>query len=522
MSNCFEYIQQKSRKNASIYYMGYKMSMNTFMQEVSRFSAGLVSLGLAKGDVVTIYLPTCPHCLVAFYACSRLGLVANIVHPVTPIPMLKENLQKTQSKVLLFYDILVRDEKTLKDLKQILVRCSVADYANWKKPALALYGSVRKKIKDVIGYKKLLHNNVETASVGAGQDVVCYMHSGGTSGEAKVVKLTNDNFNGLSDSLIDMYHPQTSGKETSLVTLPVFHAYGLCVAVHVCLALNLSLALLPKFNPKAVNRCIRKYKITMWAVVPVMLKKMLKYKKFYNKSLQNLDVIWCGGDVVDESLVEMTDTVMARFGSRARLMRGYGLTETCGVCVVNNYKNYRKNSCGKPLLNCKAYIVDEQGNELPANTLGEIVICSPGLMKGYIDGGESFDNVRGGVKTGDIGYLDSDSYLYVVDRKKRSVKIAAVNVFPAEVESCIKSLPEISEACVVPYKYNQKQYLKAYVTLNKPMDNDMVTRIVLDVCRKNLMRYSVPRLVQVLDEMPRTKLGKVDFSALEKYSYHQN
>jgi len=260
----------------------------------------------------------------------------------------------------------------------------------------------------------------------------------------------------------------------------------------------------------------------MWATVPVMVKKMLAYKPFRGKHIKNIDVIWCGGDVVDESLVEMTDTVLARYGSKARLMRGYGLTETCGVCAVNNYQNYRKNSCGKPLLNCKAYVVDEQGNELPANTLGEIVICTPGLMDGYIDGGESFDTERGGVKTGDIGYIDNDGFLYVVDRKKRSIKIAAVNVFPAEIERCIKTLPQIAEACVVPYKYNQKQYLKAYVTLTEPMDNDQATKLVVDVCSKNLMRYSVPRLVEVLPEMPRTKLGKVDFNALQKYPYTQD
>jgi len=521
LSNCYQYIQQNHNKNAFVSYMGHKIPMESFLKEIDRFAAGLSSLGLVKGDVVTIYLPTCPHSIVAFYACSHLGLVANIVHPVTPLPMLKENLQKTQSKALLFYDILVRDEKPLQELGQILIRCSIADYVTWRKPIFALYGNIGKREK-VIKYRSLLKDGVQTPSVGTADDIVCYMHSGGTSGEAKIVRLTNKAFNEVATSLLDMYHPVVTGKETSLVTLPVFHAYGLCVGVHTSLALQLSLALVPKFNLKDVNKCFATHKITMWATVPVMVKKMLAYKPFRGKHIKNIDVIWCGGDVVDESLVEMTDTVLARYGSKARLMRGYGLTETCGVCAVNNYQNYRKNSCGKPLLNCKAYVVDEQGNELPANTLGEIVICTPGLMDGYIDGGESFDTERGGVKTGDIGYIDNDGFLYVVDRKKRSIKIAAVNVFPAEIERCIKTLPQIAEACVVPYKYNQKQYLKAYVTLTEPMDNDQATKLVVDVCSKNLMRYSVPRLVEVLPQMPRTKLGKVDFNALQKYPYTQD
>ncbi len=109
--------------------------------------------------------------------------------------------------------------------------------------------------------------------------------------------------------------------------------------------------------------------------------------------------------------------------------------------------------------------------------------------------------------------------MYVVDRKKRMVKIAAVNVFPAEVEACIIKLPFVSEACVVGCKVNGKQYLKAYVTLKEQMDKREVEKQVIAHCKASLIRYSVPTFVEALDAMPRTKMAKIDFKELENRQF---
>ena len=132
-------------------------------------------------------------------------------------------------------------------------------------------------------------------------------------------------------------------------------------------------------------------------------------------------------------------------------------------------------------------------------------------MSGYL-GGESTAN--GKIATGDIGFLDADGYLTVVDRKKRMVKIAAVNVFPSEVEKVILSLPQIDEACVVPVSVDGKTYLKAYVTLRSGADN-FNTSLVTEICSQKLIKYAVPNFVEVLPQMPRTKIGKIDVYALQ-------
>lgn len=519
-NTCYETMLGGVSHNGNIVYYRHKIPMSEFLQDVESFSAGLLQLGLQKGDVVTMYLPSCPQGVAAFYACSKLGLVANIVHPMIPLNLLKENLRKTNSKALMFYDVLVRDEKTLATLGQKLVRCSIADYVTVRKPVYSLYAKcVGKRLKNIDTYAKLCKNRAHTEVLGDETDVVCYMHSGGTSGNPKIVKLTNRAFNMTALGMAQMYHPTVDASCYNLATLPIFHAYGLCSAVHAPLMLGYSLVLVPKFDTAAVKQCLAKHKVTCWSVVPAMLKKLLKDNRFDNKrALADLDVIWCGGDVLDESMVEQVDGILKKYCPRAKLMRGYGLTEVCGVCVVNNYDHYRAESCGLPMPTCEAQIWDDDGNVLPPNVHGEIVICSGGNMQGYLEGENCIAEKDGKswVLTGDVGYMDEQGFVYVVDRKKRSLKIAAVNVFPSQVEACVKQLDFVDEACAVGYMHNEKQFVKVFVTLKTPTDAETVRRKVTEICQANLIPYSVPKFVEVISEMPRTPLGKIDYKALEQ------
>ncbi|MCH5157352.1 MAG: acyl--CoA ligase [Clostridiales bacterium] len=519
MVTCYEFLHSGVNRNGYIVYYGHKLKISQFLQDIESFSGALIQLGLNKGDVVTLYLPTCPQALVAFYACSKLGMIANIIHPLVPVNLLADNLRKTNSKVLLFYDVTVKDENPLTKLGQLLIRCSIADYVHVRKPAYALYSRMSGKRVGVIDtYAKLLKKgaNTPTELQGKAEDLLCYMHSGGTSGEPKIVMLNNNAFNSVTDGMFKMYHPNVQVGDFNLATLPVFHAYGLCSAMHGPLSVGYSLILVPKFDTKAVSRYINKYRVTVWSVVPAMLKKMLKDNTFDNKGLSSLDVIWCGGDVCEEALVERVNGILSKYCSRARLMRGYGLTEVCGVCIVNNYDFEQKGSCGRPMPGNYVQIWDDYNNILSEGELGEIIVSGNGVMNGYIEGGNCLVDMEGKtwVKTGDIGYI-SDGYLHVVDRKKRSIKIAAVNVFPSQIEQCVSKLDFVSEACAVGVKVDGKQFVKVYVTLAKPTDYETVKREVTEICRRNLIRYAVPRYVEVIEQMPRTDFGKIDFRSLE-------
>ena len=520
---CYEMLVKNcDKKKGCIVFFKHRLSINKFIKNIDDFAYSLKKLGFKKGDVLTLYLPTCPQALVGFYACSKLGVVANIVHPMTPLEKLKENLQEVKSKGLMYYDILVKEHKDLKTLNQILINCSISNYFVFRKLFYYIFARTKHRpCKGSLAYSKLIYHNPNNKSEveieGAGSDIVCTMHSGGTSGKPKIVALQNDALNELSVSLEKMYtrKERGGGSEYSLVALPIFHAYGLGVAVHTCLTNKYSLILTPTFSPKNINNLIREYNVTFFVGVPVMFKKMLEQKNFYGKHLAKLRDLWCGGDVLHESFVEHFDTVMKRYGSSARLFRGYGLTEVSSVCAANTFEHYRKNSCGKAIPNTKIEIWDDDGNVLKPKTIGEIVVQSPSVMKYYIDDKDGFvikDNEKW-IRTGDVGYMDCDGYLYVLDRKKRSVKINAINVFPAEVETVAKQHKLVDEACAVFYHYNEKTYIKLYVTLKKTtsINEEKLKKEIIVLCEKNLMKYSVPRLVEIIDEMPRTNMGKIDY-----------
>ena len=518
LNTCYEVMLNRCKKDGKIVYYDHVIPMSRFLRDVDAFARGLTNLGLVKGDVITVYLPTCPQSVVAFYACSKLGLIASFVHPLTPVDELADNITITKSKALLFYDVLVKDERSLLKLNVQLLRCSITDYVTFRKPVYGLYAkAIGKRVKDVKAYAALIKDKTPTDIAGNGQDVVCYMHSGGTSGQPKIVKISNFAFNSTATTIVDMYNPVNDGTNYYLTTLPVFHAYGLCNSVHTGFVAGFNLALIPQYDIKVVKRYFNKYNITAWAVVPAMIQKMLRANAFDHKRMGKLDVIWCGGDVLTEQLVEQVDGILAKYSKRpAQIMRGYGLTETCGVCAVNNYDHYAKESCGRPIDGCQVEIWDEQGNVLPTGEIGEIALTANGLMSGYLDDDGSFVKDGHWIKTGDMGYVDENGFVYVVDRKKRMVKIAAVNVFPSEVENCISQLPFVREVCVVGTKVNGKQYLKAYVSLKQPMSGSDVETQIISYCKAHLIRYSVPTFVEVLDALPRTKLAKIDFKSLEE------
>ncbi|WPL39799.1 class I adenylate-forming enzyme family protein [Malacoplasma iowae] len=522
--NCYEKMIKESNKNTgTISYYDTTISISKFINYVDNFASSLIKLGFKKGDVLTIYLPTNPQSLIAFYACSKLGVIANLVHPLVPIESLKNNLKENNSKGLLFVDFLVKDTSLLKNTNQILIKTSLSDFMGTLKPFIKAFLLCKKiKIKNCLNFNSLLKkdNNInypqeEVLDV----DPVCRMHSSGTTGSPKIVELSNLSLNNLSDNLNKMYSKQIVPGKNALVLLPIFHAYGLGVAIHTCLCNQYNLVLVPKFNFKHVAKLFKKHKINFVAGIPVMFKKIITRKAFFGNHLKYLEDIWCGGDLITDTEVKEFDEIIKKYNGTARIMRGYGLTEVSGVCCVNRDGYYRNGSCGKSIPNTVIEIWDENNNKLKPNQIGEIVITNNSLMEQYLNDDKGFSIKDGNkwIKTGDIGKLDEDGFLYLIGRMKRSFKINAINVYPEEVEKIILHLDFVDEVCVVPYQQNNKTLLRAFITLKqKNIDIHKVKEEIINLCNQCLIKYSIPSDIKILDLMPRTNIGKIDFKLLSE------
>lgn len=532
--SCYSFMKSCSTgfdEAGAVTYFGNKIKYKKLFKDIDLLTQYFLSIGLKHGDVFTIFLPTTVQSIVAFYALNKIGVISNIVYPLTPPVVLIEKMERLNSKGILILDLLAAPYiKLLKERNYKIIVCSNSDYVGWLTPFFKIFEHLKVKsaneiLQSTTKYCDALrvHEKFDNSYTPSGSDIAVFLHGGGTTGESKTIMLSNSalNYLALTVSRLDKEHKP--GDEYSLVVLPLFHAFGLGVSVHFSLCNGFCCVPVPKFKPSSVNKLINRYNITFIVGVPNMYKKMLEESNFEGKHLKKLRLLFSGGDVLSEQLITQFNEKIRKFGGSGTLMRGYGLTEASSVCCTNTEKNLRENSIGKPLEGIKMSIWDESENELPFGEIGEIVVTGPTLMLGYHNADAEFGHgltEKDGekwVKTGDLGYRDEDGYFYFTSRKKRMIIISGYNVYPNDIENRVLTLPFIKEACAVEDSQNGKTIIKLCVSLqDSSMSENQAVKLIDDFCKENLQRYCQPRKITVMDELPKTNMGKIDFVQLGK------
>ncbi|MGN0765022.1 MAG: class I adenylate-forming enzyme family protein [Christensenellales bacterium] len=510
-------------------FWGASTTRAKFIRDVENFAGYLINLGVGKGDNVVLCLSNIPNALVCFYAINRAGAIANLVHPVIPSEKLQAMDEEMSPKAyILFDEFFYKYKDWIEATGKPIILCSAQDYLPMAfKPFYNAY--VAKKLStnnssNVVRYRDIGKYTAPTVAVD-GEDVAVYMHSGGTCGKAKTVMMSNRALNNLTDNILDAIDHRYSNKDAMLMALPIFHTYGLGVCLHSMICAGIRIILMPKFKADTACYLIKRYGITFVAGVPYMYSKMLASGKFKGKMLTKIRACYCGGDKVSENTKQLFKQAMEKQGNNILLSEGYGLTEAC-VCCINTMKVYKPNSIGRPVKSMTFAIIDEQGNFLPPKSKGEIVISGPTLMKGYYhseDDREAFfedDKHVKWLRSGDVGYIDEDGNVFFTDRIKRLVKISGVNVFPQEIENVVDNLDCVKISCVVETTINGKSATKLYVVKDKStlLGEQEIQEKIRQAIAQNFMRHSMPGIIEFIDELPRTPIGKVDFVALQQMS----
>lgn len=530
---CYDYLKVCAKKTGdfnAVVAFGSKIKLSKIISDIDALAAFFNSIGIAKGDAVTIFLPNVVHAFTTFYSLNKIGVIANIVHPLTSPEGLKESIDLTKSKAIFILDILAgKYADVLNEAGIPCILCSNSDYIIAPAvPAFKVFEKIKGKglenYKNSIKYSKAVSIGSKKSSVDChdGSQIAVYLHGGGTTGKSKTIMLTSNNLNALAEKLNTLDIPHKAGDEYSLMVLPIFHAFGLGIAMHFPLTHGFTSIPMPQFNAETANKHLRKHKVTFLLGVPNMFKKMIEEKHFDGPHLKNLRLVFCGGDVLPERLVKEFNRIVAKNGGKGKLFRGYGLTEVSSVCTVNTYENNRENSIGKPLGDIIVQIWDEMKNELPAGETGEIVVRGDTAMLGYFNGDNTVlnegvyvdKNGNRWVPTGDLGYKDSDGFVYFTGRKKRMIIISGYNVYPVDIENVVLQLPFVSEACAVQGYIKNKPCVKLCVTLKNAMNKDDAEDKIQTYCKKNLAKFSCPRKIEIMDSFPRTKMSKIDFMKL--------
>ena len=537
--NCYEYFLECIRTDYgdldydAVKQFGHRIRRSEFVRHVDCLSAYFQKdLGLVRGDVYTVFLPTNIQSFAAFYALNKLGVIVNFVHPLSPPEVLAEAMADTKSKGILILDILAA--KYIKVINESSTPCLVCSYSDYpgivKKAGLRvfeLFGALpTRRLKQRCSYRRAIRKYPPCEGLsGNGDDIAVYLHGGGTTGKSKTIKLTSGAINTVSFEVGKIGGVETPGTDSTIMVLPLFHAFGLCLAMHVPMCNGACIIPMSQFHPKRFNRLMQKNKIIFLVGIPVMFKKLMREDNFDGPHLKSLRLLFCGGDDVTEASLDEFNTCLEKWGSSGRLYRGYGLTEVASVCSVNTADNFMRHSIGKALNGVRMEIWDENKQPLPPGEVGEIVISGSTAMQGYFTldkpGDEGLYTDSEGTKwvlSGDLGYTDEDGFFYFSGRKKRLIIISGYNVYPHDIDARVEELPFIREVCAAQGYANGKPLIRLYVSLKDSGRDEEHKKEIFRHCEAHLPSFSHPREIVVMDELPRTHMKKIDFMKLTEFA----
>ena len=489
----------------SLCYEGQWHTSGSLAGRAAAFATGLADLGVRPGDRLLVLMANCPEVLITYGAAWRAGAV------VTP---------------LLF--LVSEDElgHALADSGAVGVVTTV-EFLPKVAGALAGAPAVRFVIIPGVtadapssagpGVPVLDFDAVASAEPGpiadrSGTDLAALLYTGGTTGRAKGVPLTHANLFWCGSAASGSW--ERAGINSMILPLPLAHAYGLLV---VCGGMHRTkgarTVLMRWFDPAGWVRLAAEHRVQASALVPSMI-QMLLGQPLEEADLSALTAISSGA-------APLAEEVRREFEARvptAMIYEGYGCTESATLISANPFGARRTGSVGQPVAGCEVTIRDDADQEVPVGEDGEICARSPGVMSGYWHAPDSAATVlaNGWLHTGDIGHLDADGYLYVVDRKKDLILRGGFNVFPRDVEDVLLAHPAVALAGVVGRPdVRLGEEVVAFVSLRPGAE--VTAEELIEHAQRHLGRYKYPRQVTIVPAIPLTSVGKLDRKKLRQW-----
>lgn len=456
-----------------------------------RLAGGLIELGIEPGDRVVVMMANCPEVAIAYQALWRAGAAITPAIFLLPPDELRHLITDSEAKAVIC---------TPEFLDTVMIASRDVDTLKW-------IVSVGPEADGVIPLESLEQADPAPIVSRDDDDLAALMYTGGTTGRAKGVMLSHSNLWFTGKNAHDASN--VPGITRGLGPLPLSHSYGLIVTVVGMHATEPGFGVLMRwFDPTGWLELVQGHRIQLSAVVPSMI-QMLLALPVEDYDLSSLVYLVSGAAPLP---AEVANEFHRRIPG-VELREGYGLTESSAVISANPPGAARFGSIGRPIPGCEVRIVDEKDEPLPAGEVGEICARSPGIMLGYWKSPELTAEVtRGGwLHTGDMGYLDDDGYLWIVDRKKDLIIRGGFNVYPRDVEDVLLEHPAVSAAGVVG-RPDEKlgEEVVAFVSVTKETDPVDVIAFV----KGRLGGYKYPREVHVLPNIPLTPVGKIDRKAL--------
>ncbi len=540
--NVYEYLLYKNEKHKNLTAINYIFSKITYkklFEKIEEVSNSLYALGIRKGDTIASCLPNVPEAIYLIYASAKIGAKIDLIDALSSKDLLAKYCENSKPKLLFALDIM--SENAIHNLGESTYEKIITISPVQSVPVLNLNKKTSKNIpfgENIISWNKFISSGKNTKSDWCKYESnmpLAILHTGGTTGIPKGALLSHDNMNSLAhqflNSPLDM-----QAKEKALNLMPPFASYGLGNGIHVHLSAGMELILIPTYDPSKIEEQIMKFKPNRIACSPAHYEYLKNSKKLQNFDLSFLHHPIEGGDSLNIKTELEVNKLFLNSGCKDKIAKGYGLTESCsGICVcVNNEVNKLK-SVGIPLYKNIVGIFnpDNYDEELTYDTLGEIAILSPNNMLGYYNMPEETNNTLkmhsdGNIwlHTGDIGKIDKDGNIFIDGRMRRMIiQFSGLKSNPFEVEEQIMKHPLVKNTYVVGVKdpdHEQGELPVAFVlvdTINLDQE-EKIRNELREICENKVTYYSVPIDYVIVDNFPRTPIGKIDFKKMSS-DYNQ-
>ncbi len=517
LTQMFEGMAKKMGSATFLDFMGRRFSYDAVAIAARNVACGMQKLGIRQGDRVGLFLPNVPQYVAAYYGALAAGAVVVNYSPLYTVDELAAQVADSGTTTLITLSASAILPTALKVMDrggiERLIVGSIAEvlptaksilYRLFKRAEVAAMPDDRR----VTTYAALVANDGQyTPASTVSDDVAVLQYTGGTTGVPKGAMLTHQNLTANARQVNEI-DPDKDLDDRIVGVLPFFHVFANTCVLNRTVVRGGMIAMLPRFEAKAALRAIQRIKATALPGVPAMYQALLDHPDIATTDFSSLRVCISGG-------APLPAEVKAKFESvtGAKVVEGYGLTESSGVISCNPYHGVNKSgTIGQPVPGTRVKLLDREDPSRPApdGEPGEIAFSGPQMMKGYWgrpdeDAGVFVD---GWLRTGDVGAIDADGYIRIVDRLKDMIAVGGFKVFPSVIEAHLYHHPAVKEALVIGIPDRRSgEKPKAFVTLNTGASEDGAA--LLAWLNPQLGKHERVIAVEVRDALPKTLVGKL-------------
>jgi long-chain acyl-CoA synthetase len=508
----------------AILFMNYRMTYRELAEEVDRMATAITRLGVVQGDRVAIHLPTIPQAVIAYYAAMTVGAEVVLTNPLyTPREI--EHQWHDAGCVLAFtadflWDQTVRGCRDKLPPKNYII-ASIPEYLrfplNWLAPLklkrqkpTPVWAKVKREEGVHFFHELIAQTPADPPRPEVSMDSLAVLqYTGGTTGVSKGAMLTQRNLTANVAQISAWFTDMERGREVLLLCLPLFHVFGMTVGMNWSVAEGCAMVLIP--NPrdfKLLVKSIEKHRVTVFPGVPALFNGLNHFPGIDSIDVHSVKSCFSGSAPIPVDVLERFEHLTG-----ARIVEGFGMSETSPVAIVNPLSGVRKiGSVGIPVSDTDVKIVDaaDGKTEVALGESGELCLRGPQVMLGYWNRPDETEKtlVDGWLYTGDLATMDEDGYVRIVGRKKDMISAGGFKVYPDEVDGVLMAHPDILEAATIGIPDERRgETVKSFIVLQP--GKHLTYEQVDEYARQSLAAYKVPRSVEFLDELPKSSVMKV-------------